>query len=42
MKVSAAPTPVEQLTISVEPAGDKKATLKIAWDKTVASAAITP
>jgi Protein of unknown function (DUF2911) len=41
MKVSAAPAPVEQLTISVEPAGGK-ATLKIAWDKTVASAAIAP
>jgi len=39
MKVSAAPAPVEQLTISVEPAG-KGATLKIAWDKTVASAPI--
>ena len=42
LKVSAAATPVEQLTIAVEPAGDKKATLKISWDKTVASTSITP
>jgi hypothetical protein len=41
MKVSAAATPVEQLTISVEPAG-AKATLKIAWDKTVATVGIAP
>jgi len=41
MKVAAAPAPVEQLTISIEPAG-KQGTLKIAWDKTVATAAIKP
>jgi hypothetical protein len=43
LKVAAAPAPVEQLTISIEPAaGGKKGTLKIAWDKTVASVGITP
>ena len=42
MKVSAAPTPVEQLTIAIKPAGDKKATLEIAWDTMVASTTITP
>ncbi|HEY2747100.1 MAG TPA: DUF2911 domain-containing protein [Polyangia bacterium] len=41
LKVAAVPAPVEQLTISLEPAG-KKVTLKIAWDKTVASTSITP
>lgn len=42
LKVGAAPAPVEQMTIALEPAGDKKAMLKISWDKTVASVAITP
>jgi len=40
LAVAAVAVPVEQLTIAVEPAGDKKATLKISWDKTVASVAI--
>jgi hypothetical protein len=41
MKVAAAPAPLEEFTISIEPAG-KKATLKMGWDKTVASVGITP
>ena len=42
LKVAAAPTPVEQLTIALEPAADKRVTLKISWDKTVASTTIAP
>ena len=42
MKVGAAPAPLEQLTISVDPAAGGKATLKVGWDKTVASVAVTP
>ncbi len=41
MKVAAATAPVEQLTISIAPAGNK-GTLKVAWDKSVASVGITP
>lgn len=37
MKVGATATPVEQLTIDVQPAGDRKATLKLSWDTLVAS-----
>jgi len=42
LKLSAAATPVEQFTISIEPAGDKKATLKLAWDKSIATVGIAP
>jgi hypothetical protein len=42
LKVSAAPAPVEQFTIALEPAGDKKLNLKLSWDKTVATVAVTP
>jgi DUF2911 family protein len=42
LKGGVATPPLEQLTISIVPLGDKKATLKIGWDKTVASVAITP
>jgi hypothetical protein len=40
MTVAAAAKPVEQLTIELVPAG-KQLTLKLSWDKTVASVAIT-
>lgn len=39
MKVEAAAKPVEQFTIELVPAG-KQLTLKLSWDKTVASVAI--
>jgi hypothetical protein len=39
MTVTSAPKPVEQLTIEMVPAG-KQVTLKLSWDKTVASVAI--
>jgi hypothetical protein len=39
MTVATAAKPVEQFTIELVPAG-KKATLKLSWDKTVASVAI--
>jgi hypothetical protein len=42
LKLSTSPTPVEQLTISFQPAGEGKVTLAISWDKTVASAVIKP
>ena len=41
MAIMQAANPVEQLTISIEPV-DKGGTLQIAWDKTVATAPITP
>jgi len=41
MTVAATPAPVEQLTMALVPAGDKKVTLQISWDKTVASVAVT-
>ncbi len=37
MKLGANAAPVEQFTIAVEPAGDRKATLKLSWDKLTAS-----
>lgn len=37
MKVGAAAPPVEQFTIEVKPAGDRKAALKLSWDTLVAS-----
>lgn len=40
MTVTTAAKPVEQLTIELVPAG-KQLTLKLSWDKTVASVAIT-
>ena len=41
LKVTTAATPVEQLTIALQPAAGK-ANLTISWDKTVASAVINP
>ena len=41
MKVGATPATVEQLTIKLEPAGDRKAILEVSWDKLVASAQLT-
>ena len=41
LKVSTSATPVEQLTMSFQPAGAGK-TLTISWDKTVASVVINP
>lgn len=41
MKLAAAAPPVEQFTIALEPAGKGGATLKLSWDKTAASVAIT-
>ena len=41
MTVAAAAKPVEQFTIEMVPAG-KQLTLKLAWDKTVATVAIAP
>ncbi len=35
--VGSAAAPVEQFTIAVEPAGDRKGTLKLSWDKLVAT-----
>ena len=40
MTVSKAGAPVEQFTISLTPEGSSSATLKMAWDKTVASVPI--
>jgi hypothetical protein len=37
MKLGLAPAPVEQFTIELEPAGERRATLKMSWDKVVAS-----
>ncbi len=37
MKISGADAPLEQLTITIEPASGDKGTLKIAWAQTVAS-----
>jgi hypothetical protein len=37
MKLGGAAAPVEQFTIELEPAGERKATLKLSWDKVVAS-----
>ncbi|HEX4461883.1 MAG TPA: DUF2911 domain-containing protein [Polyangia bacterium] len=41
LNVTTAATPVEQLTIALQPAAGK-VNLTISWDKTVASAVITP
>lgn len=37
MKVSTAPSPMEQFTIKLEPAGADSATLEFAWENTLAS-----
>lgn len=42
MKVGSGAEPVEQFTISIEPNGPKKATLKLAWNDLVASVPIAP
>jgi hypothetical protein len=42
MKVGSGAEPVEQLTISIEPNGPNKATLKLAWDDLLASVPIAP
>ena len=41
MKVSSLDSPLEQLTITIEPTSGKNGVLKVAWDQTVASANIT-
>lgn len=41
MKVSSLDSPLEQLTITIEPTSGKNGVLKVAWDQTVASADIT-
>ena len=40
MKVSSLDSPLEQLTITIEPASGKNGVLKVAWDQTVATADI--
>jgi hypothetical protein len=40
MKTETVNQPLEQLTISIEPAGGNRGTLKIAWDTTVATVPI--
>ena len=40
LKVSAAPASVEQFTIAIKTGADKKSSLELAWDKTVASVSI--
>jgi hypothetical protein len=42
MKVGSGAEPVEQFTISIEPNGPNKATLKLAWDDLLASVPIAP
>jgi Protein of unknown function (DUF2911) len=42
MKVAASLAPVEQFTIELLPAGDRKATLKLSWDKLVATVGLGP
>ena len=42
MKVAASPAPVEQFTIELLPAGDRKAILELSWDKLVASVGLAP
>jgi hypothetical protein len=37
MKVGASAAPVEQFTIELQSAGDRKAVLKVSWDKVVAT-----
>lgn len=41
MKVAESPAPVEMFTIALEPQGPKGGTLKLSWDKTVASVAVS-
>jgi hypothetical protein len=41
MKVAASAAPVEQFTIAVEAAGERKGTLKLSWDNLVASVALS-
>ena len=41
MKFATAGSPLEQFTISIEPAGPKHAILKMAWERVVATADIT-
>ena len=41
MTVASSTRPVEQFTIELVPAG-KQVTLKLSWDKTVATVAIAP
>jgi hypothetical protein len=41
MKVSTPSAPVEQFTISIEPAGGKRGVLKMAWERTVATVDFT-
>ena len=41
MKVAKAAAPVEKLTISIEPAGGNRGTLKIAWDSVEATVPLT-
>ena len=40
MKVSSLDSPLEQLTITIEPTSGKNGVLKVAWDQTVATADI--
>ena len=40
MKVSSLDSPLEQLTITIEPASGKNGVLKVSWDQTVATADI--
>jgi hypothetical protein len=42
MKVGASAAPVEQFTIELQPVGDRKAILKLSWDKLVATVEIGP
>ena len=42
MKVAASPAPVEQFTIELLPAGDRKAILKLSWDKLIATVGLAP
>ena len=42
MQVAASPAPVDQLTIELLPAGDRKAILELSWDKLVASVGLAP
>ncbi|MFO0574361.1 MAG: DUF2911 domain-containing protein [Polyangia bacterium] len=42
MKVAATAAPVEQFTIAIETQGDKQGTLKLSWDKVVATVPLAP
>jgi hypothetical protein len=41
MKVGATGAPVEQLTIELEPAGERKSTLKLSWDRLAATVSVS-